>query len=1011
MSLNDELLPPEPPQTRRLLAPRNIRMIRPPVSKPFSEVEVIVGVTVHNNAGSIRRCLQSILDQQTEPFSVATLILDDSSTDSWMDISSDLLEKIDACVICANCGSPASARNAILDYIAASFPAIKWVARLDADDRLSTSNSLKSMCALAFSTNAEFVIGGNRLVRNGVLIPKTNPATQSLFSNLFLTELLRQMADGTAKNELPSCNLMLSPGTDWRYPESVSAEDHWLITWLLIHHSDRGAILESGFYCDYSLDGSATIANKKSGTAKLSRIRLYETAQKWIAADSGSKKLLGYGRESTIFLVDGNVEKHFFSWPITDDQVGGLQRLLKGCAPFIPEPSWEKRNDCWVATYPYEDTTEAQDITALEAKEFLTFCLNHHIVCKNIKRPNLRRRRKGGLMYIDIGESIMPMDVDYFRDSAARLYAISILGWQDDELRRRPSKRRQTDILRDIDGFEQFYAEIVGNIAAKLWDSPKNRYFQIMGEPAQEVSLMIKICPMDANIVRDQVRHIIAQLERPRPFKEKILLIDPYEGPYLRAYAPGDLPRLMAEVKSLEEAGIVDRVLVSPIDSETIEKVNKTWFNVQCGNTHNVQGVPLVPQLWGFDQVQTRYLLQCDIDILIGRVDHDHDYIAEMIKAVQPVDVLGIAFNIPHAPESPQKPYAAKPGDYVPEVRCGLLDLVRLRSHRPYPNSIRDDKMETSWYRSVQKYQQMHGLKTLRGGDPKTFYVHATKEHKMNSKLFCQVRDLVGQGRVPPIQYEQWDLQGREDDWIYPKRTEDIVFLLRGRNTPITKIKRCISSLQAQSDQNFGVIVIDDASGPNHCASLIQEFRPLWSRTTLICNNSHQGYIPNTIKAVQEICCKPETLVVILDQDDALMNTETVKLLKDKHSKGHDVVLAAMYRPDKPLKVYHPDFDQPRDHYGGEVWIHLRAFQKGLFERLPMDALKIDGQWIPDCEDYAIMIPLVELATSPVHIPIYLYYHERSTLSNTESRRHKDAIIRAILEKGHIGRFQKRNKT
>jgi hypothetical protein len=149
--------------------------------------------------------------------------------------------------------------------------------------------------------------------------------------------------------------------------------------------------------------------------------------------------------------------------------------------------------------------------------------------------------------------------------------------------------------------------------------------------------------------------------------------------------------------------------------------------------------------------------------------------------------------------------------------------------------------------------------------------------------------------------------------------------------------------------------------------------------------------------SVNEICADPATLVVVLDQDDALMDARAVSILRTQRTAGHDVVLAAMFRPDKPLKVYHPDFEHPRQTYGGEVWIHLRAFTKELFERIPTEELQLDGEWIPHCEDYATMIPAVELARSPVYVPAYLYYHERSTPSTGMARDRGDAIIRSIL--------------
>jgi hypothetical protein len=168
---------------------------------------------------------------------------------------------------------------------------------------------------------------------------------------------------------------------------------------------------------------------------------------------------------------------------------------------------------------------------------------------------------------------------------------------------------------------------------------------------------------------------------------------------------------------------------------------------------------------------------------------------------------------------------------------------------------------------------------------------------------------------------------------------------------------------------------------------------------TLVRRGTPRGRIPNFILGIQELCADPDTLVVILDLDDALISRSAVRRLREARDAGRDVVLAAMFRPDKPCKLYRPDFAAPRARWGGDVWIHLRAFRKRLFDAVPDDALQLDGEWIAHCTDYATMIPIVELARNPVYLPEYLYHHERSTPRTPALRAEKDALIRRILAK------------
>ncbi|SMF44331.1 glycosyltransferase family A protein [Desulfovibrio gilichinskyi] len=986
--------PEEPITMRKRLTPRNINVRRCPQQIKFDDADLIVGVTVHNNADSIQRCLQSILNQ-TEQFPV--IILDDSSSDDWFDCCADLINRIDALVVSAHCGSAASARNAILDYVETEFSNVRWVARLDADDRLSFKNSLIAMRDAARKNDSKYVLGGNRLVKHGKLLACNNPATNSLKKSSFLINLLKKMAQGTASNEIPSCNLLVSPSAGWRYPEIKSAEDHWLVTSLLIFHPEDGSIVDDGYYADYTLQGSVTIACKQNGLAKQYREQLFQAAKLWISLKNEVNEILGFGCEGVVVRQGTQVEKHFYPWSISDEDVEYISNKCHE-SKILPDVNFVKKNNKWIAIYTYQKSFPVIDITIKESLYILKEFLNKKFVCTNISRSNFRRIYDGSLIYIDIGVSISEMDVSYFRDVAARMYAISALNLSSRELKRRYTKERQIEILSKLIGFEEFYKELIENHIKMIWKKCKIKTNLLHKNRETDVTLMIKVCSMDANIIYNQVSHIVSQLEIPANFDEKIILIDPFSGPYLRAYDKSNYSKLISEVKRLCRAGIVDRFLIAPQDCTSVSDVNKRWFNLACDKTHNSMQVPVTPQLWGFDQVKSRYLLQCDVDILVGRRDFCHDYLFEMIDALQSSDVFGIGFNIPHSPDSQDKIYDALPGDYVPEVRCGLFDLDRLKANRPFPNDIENGHLRLSWYRSIQRYQQTDGFRCLRGGSPRTFYVHPNNNCKIDNNFYVKVRDLISQGFVPSLQYGQWDVKGSIEDWKYPVRSEKLVFLLRGRNTPLHKVNRCISSLLMQRDQYFGVILIDDASPIEHQNNLRREVSRL-KRATLVCNTARLGHIQNTIFAINQICVNNDTLVAILDLDDALIDRNTSLLIQEKQQQGHDVILGAMYRPDKPLKVYSPEFDAPRSHFGGEVWIHLRSFTRKLFKSIPQDSFKNGKEWVSECEDYAIMVPIVELAKKPVYIPQYLYFHERSTSSSLALREERDLTIRTILKK------------
>ena len=112
--------------------------------------------------------------------------------------------------------------------------------------------------------------------------------------------------------------------------------------------------------------------------------------------------------------------------------------------------------------------------------------------------------------------------------------------------------------------------------------------------------------------------------------------------------------------------------------------------------------------------------------------------------------------------------------------------------------------------------------------------------------------------------------------------------------------------------------------------------------------------------------------------DDALMSPLVTQRLHQSIADGADVINGVMFRPDKPLHLYEPDYDMAREKGGGNVWAHIRGFRKTLFDALPGKYLKYRGEWVDTVTDYAIMLPLVEMAQKPVFIDDqFCYYHQR----------------------------------
>ncbi len=980
------------PRTLAVVTCRRNLTLQKAISDYALTAEVVIAIPFKNSAKTLRRAIQSALAQELSVGHCAILILDDQSSDVWRGDVEDLLDHPAIVHVAGHCGSPAQARNAALDFIDADLPQARWVARLDADDCFSSSIAVESLWSEGESKDALFVIGSNDLVSNGKMQDSPNYANPDVLLNPSrLVAFIRAFCTGQSPHELPSCNLMLRARSGIRYPLLRSAEDHWLIAQLLIFKKERAAVVPTPLYCSYTLKGSATTANSHSGAHNKTRTKLVEASQAWLSMLDSGMEILGHGMEGCVARQGDLVIKQFYSWSMSAQEVAWIESAAKRSRGRVPEFSWkETENGTIRCVSVWQDLKRVgQYIPREELLQFLVDVTEAGLAPRNIKRDNLMLDGDR-LIYIDIGRDIGPFKPAFLVDIAARLFSIGVLGLPDGELARRQTLLKSHEALAQLNGFDQFYLELIQRLHPAMSGFDED----VIDTPRMgHVTLMIKACPQDHAALIKQVTHIATQLSTPKRFAKVVLAIDPHQGRYLRQFSEGNLASLLDQAERLKATEVIDEVWVAPMHSECIQNTFHRWFGLTgVSRSHTLSGAPLYPQIWAFEQVQTRYLLQSDVDVLIGRKDTEHDFMAEMLAAIQEENTWCVGFNIPKS-VSGFSPYVTRPQGFAPEIRLGLLDLARIKSNLPLPNEASEGHLIKMWHRSMELAQRQIGMRSVRGGDDRSFYVHPMNDIKTSADMDI-VRDLIGQGLFPPAQAEQWDLVS-DAHWRYPTRSEDVVFLMKGRNTPTWKLKRALASLLRQSDQDFGVILIDDASECTSSWRLPDLLTDLTEKTTLIRRRNQAGYIPNFLLAAS-LCKNAETMICVLDQDDALMSCNVVAQLKTARTQGADLINGLMFRPSKPTRLYHADYDAPRQKGGGNTWTHLRAFTKALFDRVPVEEYKVEGEWIADVSDYATMLPMAELATAPVHLADQYYvWHERAEYS--EDRKEMQAQLITLL--------------
>lgn len=511
-----------------------------------------------------------------------------------------------------------------------------------------------------------------------------------------------------------------------------------------------------------------------------------------------------------------------------------------------------------------------------------------------------------------------------------------------------------------------------------------------------EVTLLIKVSAMEWKSIDFQIRHIINQLEGPKRFKEKIVVTDNHNGPYLRQYTDPNLPILLEKLELLQDQGVIDRVLVVEENPDEIRSTMNKWFDQDTLYTRCSNGQPTYTILKGIEEIDSTYFLQLDSDCLFSRKDRGHDYLKDMIMVLESDETaISVSFNIAHE-EDIDYTHGNREGPWRVETRCSLIHKPRLVELLPLPNQLdTQEQIKYPWHRSLDQASNENNLHNYRGGDNKTFYIHLPNEFKSNTNEWYNIVRAVERGHIPSSQYEKVDLQN-VSDWLNPVDSE-FVILVRGLNVPISKLRRCIESIQDQTYDSWKIIFIDAGSNSpmqEHLQKIVSS--NLEGKGTFWFNHERFSSMENIYLATTKLCSDPNSIVVHLDADDAFINNKVLEKLKSYYTSGADLTIGSMLRTDKQ-KDYPVSFN-PRKTRGGNVWQHLRSYKKHLFEKIPVEYFKINEEWIPLAEDWAFMVPLSEIAKHPVHIEeiLYFYQPEKTDLSKFEKR---EEVIGKIIKK------------
>lgn len=512
------------------------------------------------------------------------------------------------------------------------------------------------------------------------------------------------------------------------------------------------------------------------------------------------------------------------------------------------------------------------------------------------------------------------------------------------------------------------------------------------------VSLLVRTSALEWRTLATQLRHLVDQLEGPQAFHERVAVLDSRRNDFVRQYDGADIDAARSALAALVADGTIDRVVEVPEAADEVSALHQRWFGLAATATHAVSSAPIAASLVGFEACTGDHILHVDDDLLVARLDRSHDYLGELVDALErdPAAICA-SLNICHEHDQPWTLGGAA-GPWRVEVRATLLHRRRLFDVRPLPNESSGSALVRTWHRSLDARIQERALHSVRGGRSATFFIHLPNDRKHDRHTWFAVLDRMETGLVPSIQRGSVELVGGLDEWLGPKRDEKIIIIACGRNVLAGRVARFRDALAAQSERDWGLVVVEDG-GSRTSANTVRLQLGRFPNATVLTLRERRGALANIVWTLRYVCSNPRSIIVLADLDDALLGSGALARVVMEFERGADLTVGGMLRTDK-AKHYPVDFVHPRQSRGGNVWQHLRAFRRELLDGVPDEALRLDDEYVDLAWDWALMLPLVERATAPRYIDETLYLYEPSGVGKSgEERVAREHVIARIVSK------------
>lgn len=197
-------------------------------------------------------------------------------------------------------------------------------------------------------------------------------------------------------------------------------------------------------------------------------------------------------------------------------------------------------------------------------------------------------------------------------------------------------------------------------------------------------------------------------------------------------------------------------------------------------------------------------------------------------------------------------------------------------------------------------------------------------------------------------------------------------------------IGNCIKSIQAQTEKNLNVLILDDASTDKTREKAFEEISTD-ERFRVVTAKSNSGAMSSIVSGINLVAPDKEDIVAIIDGDDMLNIPKALEIARKTYDRTDCLITYGNFitqhgksiNPHIGKRYQQRVIDQNLFRKAPWIASHLKTFKYKLYSKINQrDFRDSNGLFWSTCYDLALMFPMLEMAgdrQEAISDPIYRY--------------------------------------